>query len=152
MTLKHCAACGEAFQPRPQVPKQMFCSASACQRIRKRQWQQSKLQSDLDYRSNQRQAQRAWQESHPDYWRQYRKLHPKYAQRSRDPQRSGQFSNTKGVKMDAWTSRLVLSPGLYEISLARGSGVSSSSGLIVKITPVCQDVLCKKDACKERTC
>ena len=152
MTLKHCAGCGQAFQPRPQVPNQMFCSAPACQRIRKRRWQQSKLQSDPDYRSNQRQAQSAWQQSHPDYWRQYRELHPKYAQRSRDPQRNGQFSNTKGVKMDAWNLHAVLAPGLYEISLARGSGVSSGSGLIVKITPVCQDVLCKKDACKERTC
>lgn len=69
MTLKHCAGCGQAFQPRPQAPKQTFCSAPACQRSRKRQWQQSKLQSDPDYRGNQRQAQRAWHESHPDYWR-----------------------------------------------------------------------------------
>lgn len=42
MMLKHCAGCGQAFQPRPRAPKQAFCSAAACQRIRKRQWQQSK--------------------------------------------------------------------------------------------------------------
>jgi hypothetical protein len=36
---------------------------------------EGKLQSDPDYRSNQREAQRAWQESHPGYWRQYRNAH-----------------------------------------------------------------------------
>ncbi|ELX11348.1 hypothetical protein Jab_2c34670 [Janthinobacterium sp. HH01] len=151
MTLKHCAGCGQAFQPRPQAPKQTFCSAPACQRIRKRQWQQSKLQSDPDYRSNQRQAQRTWQESHPDYWRQYRGLHLKYAQRGQDPQRAGPFSNTDGVKMDAWISASTLVPGLYKIAPARVSGISSGGSLIVEITPVCLDCLCKMDACKERT-
>ncbi|RFP09101.1 hypothetical protein D0T25_29995 [Duganella sp. BJB488] len=151
MTIKHCAGCGQTFQPRPQAPKQAFCSAPACQRIRKRQWQQSKLRSDPDYRGNQREAQRAWQESHPDYWRHYREVHAKYAQRSRDPQRSGPFSNTDGVKMDAWISPLTLAPGLYKISPARGSGISRSGSLIVEITPACLDCPCKKDACKERT-
>ncbi|UUZ52255.1 hypothetical protein LP419_21855 [Massilia sp. H-1] len=27
MTIKHCSGCGQAFQPRPQVPNQAFCSA-----------------------------------------------------------------------------------------------------------------------------
>lgn len=114
MTFKHCAGCGQAFQPRPQAPKQAFCSAPACQRIRKRQWQKNKLQSDPDYRANQRHAQRAWQESHPGYWRQYRDAHPEYAQRCRDPQQTRPFSNTSGVKMDAWIPLSMLAPGLYK--------------------------------------
>ena len=151
MMIKLCAGCGQAFQPRPQAPTQTFCSAPACQRTRKRQWQQSKLQSDPDYRGNQRQAQRAWQESHPDYWRQYRDAHPEYAERRRDRQRSGKFSNTDGVKMDAWIPPPMLTPGLYKIAPAKGGDVSNSGTLVVEITPVCLDCPCKKDACKERT-
>lgn len=136
MTTMLCAGCGQTFKQRPQAPKQTFCSAPACQRTRKRQWQQRKLQTDPDYRGNQRQAQRAWHESHPDYWRQYRDRHPQYAQRRPDPQRAGTFSNTDGVKMDAWIAPLMLVPGLYKISPVRGSGISSNGSLIVKITPV----------------
>ncbi|MCX7292707.1 MAG: hypothetical protein NTY28_16735 [Janthinobacterium sp.] len=151
MMIKHCAGCGQAFQPRPQAPSQTYCSAPACQRIRKRQWQRSKLQSDPDYRSNQREAQRAWQESHPGYWRQYRNAHPEYAERSPDPQRPGPASDRDGVKMDAWTPPPMFVPGLYKIVPVRGSGESGSGTLIVEITPVCQDCPCKRDACKERT-
>jgi hypothetical protein len=151
MTTKHCAGCGQPFQPRPQAPKQAYCSAPECQRTRKRQWQKSKLQSDPDYRDNQRQAQRAWHENHPEYWRQYRDRHSKYAQRRPDPQRAGTFSNTDGVKMDSWIASSMLTPGLYKIAPARVSGISSGGSLIVEITPVCLDCLCKKDACKERT-
>ncbi|WP_231695392.1 hypothetical protein [Ottowia caeni] len=87
MTTKHCACCGIPFVPRPQVPDQAFCSAPVCQRARKRQWQQSKLQSDPDYRINQRAAQQAWSQRHQDYWRNYRGDRPEYEQRNREQQR-----------------------------------------------------------------
>ena len=151
MTIKHCAACGQTFHPRPQTPNQAYCSASACQRIRKRQWQKSKLQSDPDYRGNQREAQRAWQRNHPDYWRNYRDVNSEYAERSRDRQRSGPSSNKDSVKMDAWIPSVMLSPGLYKIAPAIGYEVSGSGNLVVEITPVCLDCPCKMDACKERT-
>lgn len=78
-----CACCGEPFEPRPQVPDQAYCSAPECQRARKRQWQRAKLQSDPDYRDNQRSAQQAWSQRNPDYWRDYRTDCPDYAQRNR---------------------------------------------------------------------
>ena len=56
---RHCTCCGKPFEPRPQVPGQAYCSDPDCQRARKRQWQRAKLQSDPDYRSNQRAAQQA---------------------------------------------------------------------------------------------
>ena len=56
---QHCACCGKPFAPRPQVPDQAYCSDPDCQRARKRQWQRAKLQSDPDYRDNQRAAQQA---------------------------------------------------------------------------------------------
>jgi hypothetical protein len=53
--------------------------------------------------------------------------------------------------MDASIAHSMLAPGLYKISPARVSGICSDGSLIVEITPVCLDCLCKKDACKERT-
>lgn len=151
MSIKYCAGCGKAFQPRPQAPHQAYCSLPECQRIRKRRWQRSKLQSDPDYRGNQREAQRAWQESNPNYWRQYRDAHPEYAGRSRDRQRAAPFCNAEDVKMDAWIRPVMLPPGLYIIAHAKGYEASGSSTLVVEIMPVCPDCPCKKDACKERT-
>ncbi len=151
MTTKRCACCGQTFLPRPQAPNQTYCSLSECQRARKRQWHHNKLQSDPDYRGNQRDAQRAWLERHPDYWRNYRDAHPEYAERNRDRQRADQSGNTHSLaKMDVcWTPSLP--PGLYRITPTRRTDASNSKALVVEITPVCVDCPCKKDACKERT-
>ena len=73
---RNCAHCGQAFQPRPQVPNQSYCSSAECQRARKLRWQQDKLRTDPDYRDNQRDAQRAWFDRHPGYWRAYRAANP----------------------------------------------------------------------------
>lgn len=53
MESRRCAACGQAFRPRPQVSHQCYCPAPACQRERRRCWQQAKHKSDSDYRDNQ---------------------------------------------------------------------------------------------------
>ncbi len=58
MEWRRCAACEQAFRPRSQVPQQQFCGKAACQRERRRRWQQRKRQGDEDYRANQAQAQR----------------------------------------------------------------------------------------------
>ena len=73
---RRCACCGQPFQPRPQVPNQTYCSSAECQRVRKLRWQQAKLRDDPDYRDNQRDAQRAWFDRHPGYWRAYRAANP----------------------------------------------------------------------------
>ena len=83
---KRCAHCGQPFEPRPQVPDQAYCSAPDCQRARKRQWQRSKLQSDPDYRINQRAAQQAWSQRNQDYWHNYRDDRPEYAKRIVPPE------------------------------------------------------------------
>jgi hypothetical protein len=67
MESRRCAGCGEA----------------ACQRQRRRRWQQAKRAGDADYRENQRRAQRAWAQRHGDYWRDYRRRHPDYCRRNR---------------------------------------------------------------------
>lgn len=81
--IKHCACCGNSFEPRPQVPNQAFYSAHDCQRARKRQWQRAKLQSDSDYRINQRAARQAWAQRNQDDWRNYREVRPDYTQRKK---------------------------------------------------------------------
>ena len=83
--IKRCACCGNSFEPRPQVPDQAYCSSPDCQRARKRQWQRAKLQSDSDYRINQRAAQQAWSQRNPDYWRNYRDARPEYEHHNREP-------------------------------------------------------------------
>jgi hypothetical protein len=67
MQSRQCTGCGQAFQPRPQVPEQCYCAEEACQRERRRRWQQTKRQSDPDYRDNQTRAQRSWRERHAQY-------------------------------------------------------------------------------------
>ncbi|NMQ29939.1 hypothetical protein E4Q23_20565 [Candidatus Accumulibacter phosphatis] len=76
MEFRQGEACRQLFRRRPQNPDQCFCSAAACQCERRRRWQAAKRQSDPDYRENQKRAQKAWAERHPDYWRAYREQHP----------------------------------------------------------------------------
>ncbi len=87
MEKRWCSACGDAFQPRSQVPQQAYCSKPACQRTRKRLWQRTKRRTDGDYRENQSHAQESWRRTHPDYWRQYREDHPDYTDTNRAQQK-----------------------------------------------------------------
>ena len=129
----YCACCGKPFAPHPQVPDQAYCSAPACQRARKRQWQRDKLQSDPDYRINQRAAQQAWAQRNPDYWRDYRAAQIKHEQRNRDQQQSQDRSrNVERAKMDECD----LPDGLYWITRhPTFPGGNSNSGVFT-ITPV----------------
>lgn len=146
MTTKRCAYCGELFQTRPQVPDQTYCASKGCQRARKRKWQQAKLQSDAAYRANQRDAQRAWQERHPDYWRGYRETHPEYAERNRDRQRLKASPRTTSTiaKMD--TSAPI--DGIYQLRIIAAHAREIRNGWIVELVPICDQCPCKKDACK----
>ena len=87
MDKRWCSACGEAFEPRPQSPRQAYCPKAACQRARKRLWQRIKRSTDDDYRVNQVVAQEGWRRRHPDYWRQYREAHPEYTTSNRQQQK-----------------------------------------------------------------
>jgi hypothetical protein len=101
MEFRQCKACRQPFRRRPQNPDQCFCSADACQRERRRRWQAAKRQSDPDYRENQKRAQKAWAERHPDYWRAYREQHPEYVARNRARQRERALAPAGVAKMDA---------------------------------------------------
>lgn len=146
MPIKHCACCGQAFEPRPQVRDQAFCSAPACQRARKRQWQRTKIQSDKDYQVNQRAAQNAWSERNQDYWRNYREGNPEYQQRNRAQQRlRNQASKVELAKMDVCD----FPTGLYRITRIPDFPNGDGTSWVVQITPLCVTCPCKMDASRE---
>lgn len=180
MTIKRCAACGNEFQPRNQVQNQTFCSASECQRERRRRWQRDKLQADPDYRDNQARAQRAWMDRNPDYWREYRDAHPKYVKRNRNRQRTRgtQPQNPLIAKMDVsalpqtlpsgvYCLRPVAVPdiakmdvleahqsfpsGIYHIRPVIDSGVAKMDAWTVEITLLSAACPCVEAVCKEMT-
>ena len=97
MGRKRCAACGDGFTQRRNVPSQQYCSKSECQRERRRRWQREKLRQDPDYRANQAAAQGRWRERHPDYWRKYRQAHPEYTARNRAQQRERNRHRGRGA-------------------------------------------------------
>lgn len=133
MTTRRCTHCGQPFVPRPQVRNQAYCSDADCQRARKRQWEREKVRADPDYRANRRDAQRAWQQRHPDYWRQYRERHPQ-----------------RGVS-SAKTDACMLPKGLYQIRPIAPTLQGRRGFWLVVLTPVRGVCLCKVDACKDRT-
>lgn len=132
MMTRPCACCGEPFEPRPQVPDQAFCTSPDCQRARKREWQRVKLQSDPDYRINQRAAQQAWAQRNPDYWHNYREAQPNYAQRNRAQRPRHETGNTNREKMDVCD----LAQGLYRITWHPAFPKEDGASWVVEITPV----------------
>lgn len=136
MAIKQCLACGQSFQPRPQVPLQSYCSAPSCQQHRKRQWQRNKLQTDPDYQENQQRAQKSWIERNLDYWRQYRKSHPKYVDRNRTLQRkrNAKAKTNQVANMDASTTAKLLPSGIYRLSLVTETKLAKMDVWILEIT------------------
>ena len=80
MEKKQSVTCGELFKPHLHGPHQSYCSAPDCQHERRRQWQRLKLQGDPVYQDNQSRAQQAWSQRNPNYWREYREVHPQYVE------------------------------------------------------------------------
>jgi hypothetical protein len=111
-----CAHCRRLFQPNPRVKDQRYCSEKPCQRARKNLWQWQKLASDPDYQANQRECDRQWRKRHPDYWRLYRRRHPRSAERNRLFQRARNGKRRPPpviAKMDASKPSLSVIPGTY---------------------------------------
>lgn len=138
MTCRRCAACGAAFRPRPQVPQQRYCGRMACQKERRRRWQQAKRRGDGDYRANQAQAQRAWAGGHREYWRAWRAAHPAYvegnrtAQRERDRRRHA----SRLAKMDASPPLCAVASGTYRLVPWTGTDLAKMDACTVELTVI----------------
>ena len=148
-----CAACGKIFRSRHQVPLQSYCSAPACQRERRRLWQQTKRQSDPDYQDNQTRAQRVWASRNPDYWREYRRTHPQYSERNRTQQRERNDRRRERsiAKMDVSTPIFPMPSGIYLISQASPAGIAKMDVWTVQITLLPTPYAQQMEDCKERT-
>lgn len=141
MECRRCAACEQAFRPRAQVPRQLFCGKAGCQRERRRRWQQTKRQGDADYRANQAQAQRVWADGHRDYWREWRAAHPEYAERNRGEQRRRDRERhaSRLAKMDASTPIQSIFSGTYRLVLQTGDDLAKMDACLVNLTVISRD-------------
>ncbi len=149
MEIKHCPACGDQFQPRPQIPQQTYCSAPACQLQRRKQWQRLKLQTDPDYRDNQGRAQQAWSQRNSDYWRQNRESHPDYVDRNRVQRgRDGDPVTGSLAKMDASNSPASLPSGLYRLIPVSDPNLAKMDVWIVEIAVRDHEIVPRVDLAK----
>jgi hypothetical protein len=106
--------CRRLFLPDPRVKTQRYCSRKECQRLRKRRWQREKMETDRDYRLDQKESRQCWSEQNRDYSRRYRANHPEYVQRNRLLQRGrDQRRRDNLAKMDAISSKYLLIPNVY---------------------------------------
>jgi hypothetical protein len=153
MESKRCAACGQAFRPHPQVPHQCYCPAAACQRERRRRWQQAKRAGDPDYRDNQARAQRAWAGAHPEYWGAYRRAHPQYGERNRARQheRDARRRARRLAKMDVSTPGSPVPSGTYRLSPVPSRALAKMDAWTVEITLLSKTHAHSGPSCKERT-
>jgi hypothetical protein len=142
--LRVCVHCHSPFRPHTKVASQKYCSGTACQTARRRQWQKRKLQNDEDYRKNQRDAQRIWRKNNPDYWKKYRMDHPEYADRNRsfqikrnlkargDP-RNLDTNPDKIAKMDDLSKNNSLTSGYYMLYPVAVGKIAKMDEMLVKI-------------------
>jgi hypothetical protein len=138
MQSQHCACCGQLFQPRAQTPQQTYCPLIACQRERRRHWQQLRRQKDADYRENQAQAQRAWAADHPEYWKTYRASHPEYVERNRTQQHTRDAQRKQAssdlAKMNASTHGKPLPDGVYQLRRVTSDDLAKEDAWMAEIT------------------
>lgn len=141
---KQCLNCHHQFEIK-RNPNQCYCSKQACQRARKRQWQQQKLAEDNDYKVNQRQAAKDWRYRNPHYWKTYRAQHPDYTERNRQRSRlrwqARDGNKVNGsmqhfAKMDALNSPQPLQTGRYQLMPVKASDFAKMDALTVEITVI----------------
>jgi|WetSurMetagenome_2_1015567.scaffolds.fasta_scaffold160093_3 hypothetical protein len=107
-----CAHCERVVPANPHIKNQTHCKREACRRDKKRLWQRQKMATDPDYKANQRECNKAWQERNPQYWQEYRKNHPQAAERNRIQQRERNRRRRKIAKMDT-SEPPEVKPGTY---------------------------------------
>jgi hypothetical protein len=112
MERRQCIHCRTRFTPL-RNPNQYYCSKPACQKKRRYRYKRKKLKSDADYKDNQREAQRRWSKTHPEYWKKYRARKPGYvkanrlAQQGRNGHRSCQKAQAEPSEVIAKITPLI---------------------------------------------
>jgi hypothetical protein len=57
-----------------------------------------KIKTDQEYQENQRDAQKQWRAKNPEYWKTYRKNHPKYVKNNREQQKQRRTKQQAAAK------------------------------------------------------
>lgn len=84
MSQKHCLYCKEIFIPHPRKgDKQETCGKPECRRKRKRETDRKWRAANPTWVKERRSKIRAWAQSYPDYWVDYRSRHPRYVEENR---------------------------------------------------------------------
>jgi hypothetical protein len=149
---RNCIHCKQLFSIK-RNPQQQFCGQQLCQRVRKNQWRQSKLQSDADYKDNQAQANKRWQQRHQDYWRTYRLKHPQYTTKNREREHQRQRQKrlfekqSLFAKSDAYHGLTTIESGTYELIPV----FAKSDALHVEIKVISKGYTHALPVCKETT-
>lgn len=132
METKTCEACDRPFAPRPQNPNQTYCNDPACQRERRRRWQQQKRRDDADYRDNDVRVSKAWATENPEYWKQYRDENPAYAERNRNLQQQRNQKLRASVIANEDVSRLRNPPpaGRYRMVQVTDDGTPGDAWIV----------------------
>lgn len=141
MEKRWCSACGDAFEPRPQSPRQAYCPKKTCQQARKQLWQRTKRRTDYDYRQNQCEAQEAWRRSHPDYWQKYRAAHPDYTTSNRNRQKernSRRFAGDAAIAKGDASSLHLPATGLFRLIQLQPDDIGSRREWTVQLTLLAQ--------------
>ena len=111
------------------MPDQSYCAEPPCQRERRKLWQRMRRAEDPDYRENQARAQDAWLARNPDYWREYRRLHPEYTEQNRERQRARaqeRRGNSAPVALVLTGSAVPVS-GLYRLTVVAVTNVAKKN-------------------------
>ena len=156
-----CQHCHQRFPRRPHLPNQRFCSRKPCQNARKNQWRKEKLAFDMDYKDNQREAQKRWKAKNPDYWRSYRDTHPEYVETNRQKQRQrnqrrkpSSLGQCVIAKSDAFRAKNEWISGYYIIERVTRDRIVKSDASFVKISCISEpyaDIPPSIVDCKEMT-
>ena len=118
---KRCKNSKCIFNPCIKVKKQNYCNKKLCQKARKREWQKNKIDNNPDYKKDQNEAKKLWNENNSDYWKQYRAQNLEYTNRNRLKQKTRNSLNRskKNVepiaKMDSIFKQNSILSGKYRI-------------------------------------
>jgi hypothetical protein len=96
-----CCHCGDFFTPDPRHKNQVYCMKPACRCARKAAWKRNKMQTDPDYRYNQKVSNQKWAMEHSGYWKEYRGRHQDYVKRNRILQAVRNRRRVTGHRPDA---------------------------------------------------
>jgi hypothetical protein len=78
-----CTYCHNAFNPSPYHPNQTTCTSPECQRRRRNDSHNKRIETDSDYRKTCIDSRKKWRDNHPDYQRSYRSKHKAYVEQNR---------------------------------------------------------------------